>query len=90
MTKREKIIVSAFTGTLMCDFYDLHCYIEEKLGKPVFMHELADPKLIQEIKQASKDEFLAICAKDDEDKQGAHLAPLDKVVELIFELLETS
>lgn len=28
MTKQEKVIVSAYTGVLMCDFADLHEYIE--------------------------------------------------------------
>lgn len=65
MTKREKVVVSAFTGSLMCDFCDRHAYIEEKLGRPVFTHELADSQLIEEIKLAAKDDFLAICAKDD-------------------------
>ena len=32
MTKQEKIVVSAYTGVLMCDFDDLHEYIEDKLG----------------------------------------------------------
>ena len=29
MTKQEKVIVSAYTGVLMCDFADLHEYIEK-------------------------------------------------------------
>lgn len=33
MTKHEKIVVSAYTGVLMCDFDDLHKYIQEKLGR---------------------------------------------------------
>lgn len=49
----------------MCDFDDLRRYIEEKLGKPIFIHELADKQLIEEIKLAAKDEFLAICKKDE-------------------------
>ena len=40
MTKQEKIVVSAYTGVLMCDFKDVHKYIEEKMGRPVFTHEL--------------------------------------------------
>ena len=41
MTKREKCVVSAYTGVLMCDFADLHQYIEQLLGRPVWTHELA-------------------------------------------------
>jgi hypothetical protein len=67
MTKREKIIVSAYTGILMCDFDDLHKYIEEKLGRPVWTHELASEKVVAELKEKSKDDFLAICQSDSDD-----------------------
>lgn len=33
MTKQEAIIVSAYTGFLMCDFGDMHEYIEKKHEK---------------------------------------------------------
>lgn len=59
MTNKEKIIVSAYTGTLMCDFSDLHEYIEEKMGRPVWTHEF--PSLQKLIKELSKDDFLKIC-----------------------------
>ena len=38
MTEKEKIIVSAYTGYLMCDFDKVHQYIEQKLGRPVMMN----------------------------------------------------
>lgn len=62
MTKREKIIVSAYTGYLMCKFDEPHQYIEEKLGRPVYTHELADHAVWDEINKASKADFLALCA----------------------------
>lgn len=61
MTDREKIIVSAYTGVLMCDFNNLHKYIEDILGRPVFTHEMADKSVLDEIKEKSREEFLAIC-----------------------------
>lgn len=67
MTKQEKIIVSAYTGVLMCDFSDMQAYIEEKLGRPVFTHELADVSMQEVIVQAVKGDFLAICNDDWED-----------------------
>lgn len=86
MTKYEKVIVSAFTGSLMCDFVELHAYIEEKLGRPVFTHELANEQIMEEIRLVSKDEFLAICKKDEAD-QGS-LISVDKIVDLLFELFD--
>ena len=67
MTKHEKIVVSAYTGVLMCDFDDLHKYIQEKLGRPVWTHELAAESVWAEIKEKSKEDFLAICQHDDGD-----------------------
>ena len=67
MTKQEKIVVSAYTGVLMCDLDDLHKYIQDKLGRPVWTHELASDAVWQEIKEKSKDEFLAICRGNGDD-----------------------
>lgn len=69
MTKREKIVVSAYTGVLMCNFDDLHKYIEELFGRPVWTHEIANEKVQAEIKEKSKVEFLKICGGDDNRKE---------------------
>lgn len=61
MTNFEKVVVSAYTGVLMCDIADLHSYIEVKLGRPVFTHELADHKVQEEIKRLTKPDFLRLC-----------------------------
>ena len=61
MTKKEKIIVSAYTGYLMYDFEDVQKYIEEKLKRPVFTHELANEKVMEEIREKIKVDFFNIC-----------------------------
>lgn len=63
VTKEAQIIISAYTGILMCDFKDMHEYIEEKLGRRVWVHELADPNVQKEIKEAVKSDFLYLCEK---------------------------
>lgn len=63
MTKEEKLIVSAYTGILMTDFDSLHEFIEKKLGRPVWTHELADDTVVNEIKNAVKKDFLKLCAE---------------------------
>lgn len=60
MTKREAAIVSAYTGILIGAFDDMHAYIEEKLGRPVFTHELADEDVWKEIHTKAKNDFLNI------------------------------
>ena len=61
MTKQEKVIVSAYTGVLMCDFSDVHEYVEKKLGRPIWTHEFADEGLWNKIKEAVKEDFLSLC-----------------------------
>lgn len=66
MTKQEKIIVSAYTCYLMCDFSDLHKYIEEKLGRPVWTHELANEDVHELIREKTRDDFVKLCQGEEE------------------------
>jgi hypothetical protein len=65
MTKREKIVVSAYTGILMCEFNELQEYAEPLLNRPVYTHEFSYSHVVEEIKQRSRAEFLEICKKED-------------------------
>lgn len=66
MTLQERIIVSAYTGYLMCDFSKVHEYIEKTLGRPVWTHELADVRVKEEIRDKTRDAFLALCGNEDD------------------------
>ena len=84
MTKQEKIIVSTYTGVLMCNFDDVHEYIQKKLGRPVFSHELADKDIQKEIKEKSKEEFLEICNREEpEDVVGIINNSVDNALTLL-------
>lgn len=61
MTRREGAILGAYTGILFGKFEDLHAYVEEKLGRPVFTHEFADHITVGKIKDVSRSDFMAIC-----------------------------
>ena len=50
MTKKEAAIISAYTGILLGEFSDMHEYIEQILGRPVFTHQLANEDINNEIK----------------------------------------
>ena len=63
MTKQEKLIVSAYTGVLMTNFDDLHKFIEEKLGRPIQTLELCDEKILNELKEKVKNDFIKLCAE---------------------------
>ena len=60
MTDQERIIVSAYTGYLLCDFPAVHKYVEEKLGRPIWTHEFADEELFKEIQDKCRDDFRAL------------------------------
>jgi hypothetical protein len=60
MTKREGAILSAYTGILLGDFSSMHEYAEEKLGHPIFTHQFADELLVEQLKEASKQDFLDV------------------------------
>lgn len=60
MTKREGAIIGAYTGILVGAFSDLHGYVEEILGRPIFTHEFAFNEINDEIKQKSKSDFMEL------------------------------
>lgn len=61
ITDHDRLVISAYTGYLMCNFSKLHEFIEKTLGRPVFVHELANPSVTKEIQKKLKTEWLAIC-----------------------------
>ena len=65
MTKREKVIVSAYTGYLMCDFQDLHKYVEKLMDRPVFTHEFASSDFEKELRRRAHDDFMKLCMEED-------------------------
>jgi hypothetical protein len=61
MTKQEAIVCSAYTGVLFVkDFSDVHRYIEEIMGRPVWTHEMASKELWAEIKEKARPDFMEI------------------------------
>ena len=64
LTQEQAIVVSGYTGVLICDFGDLHGDIEKRLGRPVWTGEM--PSIEDEIKGAYKDDFLALFPEKDQ------------------------
>ncbi len=61
LTKEQAAIIGAYTGISCGPFGDIHEYVEKKLGRPVWTHELAQPEMWERIKEASLPDLLAIC-----------------------------
>jgi hypothetical protein len=60
VTKREAAIVSAYTGFLLGDFGDMHEYIEEIMGHPVYTHEMGTGVVADQIQAKAKPDFLKL------------------------------
>lgn len=69
MKKREAAIVTAYTDVLIGSFDEAHKYIEEIMQRAVLLHELANNKIIDEIKKRAKDDFCLIVIEDDNGKK---------------------
>ena len=58
--KRAAAIIGAYTVVLSGPFDELHAYVEEVMGRPVFTHEMGVRAIADEIKEKSKPDFLKV------------------------------
>jgi hypothetical protein len=58
MNKREAAIVSAYTGFLCGNFADMHEYVEEVFGYPIFTHQFGDKEFFDQIHEKTKNDFI--------------------------------
>lgn len=63
MTTEEKLIVSAYTGILMTHWGEFHEYAETRLGRPIWTHGFASEEIVNELKEAVREDFLRLCAE---------------------------
>ena len=83
MTDREKAIVMAYTGYTMLAGDKLgiyYQYVQEKLGQSVMTHELAYEEVQDAIKEAAKEDFIAL-AKDNDAPCNGWISVNDKLPE---------
>ena len=59
-TRHQAAVIAAYTGVLCGPFDEFHRYVEKILGRPVWTHEFADDKVVAQIKEASKDDFMKL------------------------------
>ena len=67
MNRHEAIIISAYTSYLLVPFSDVHKYIEEKMGRPVWTHEMGNPEFYEKIRDACREDFLNIEITDGDE-----------------------
>ena len=54
MKKREALVITAYTGTLLCDFSDFQDFASEIIGRPIFTHEIAHEEILEELRKKDK------------------------------------
>lgn len=60
MKKREALVITAYTGTLLCDFSDFQDFASEIIGRPIFTHEIAHGEILEELRKKTSKEFFEI------------------------------
>jgi len=61
LTRREAFVITAFTGTSTTNFGDFQGFAEKILGRPIWTHEFGSQAVWDDLKEATRDEFLDIC-----------------------------
>lgn len=68
MTKKERLIVSAYTGTLMVDWNDLLDFAEEKLGRPILAKETNTEEFAMQLMSTVEDDFMKLCEDEIQER----------------------
>ena len=70
MTKREALIVSAYTGFLLTkDIADYHSFCQETLGRQIWTDEFATESLHDELRKKLKPQIIKIIESETEDNE---------------------
>lgn len=60
LTPEQAAIISAYTGYLIGNFAEMHEYVEKVMGRPVWTHEMGSQVIADQIREASRADFLAL------------------------------
>jgi hypothetical protein len=65
LTREQAAIIGAYTGISAGPFGDIQKYADEKLNTVTFTHQFASETFWKMLKEASKEDFISICALED-------------------------
>lgn len=75
MTKREKLIVSAYTGFMMVTQKELKDFLKELLGREVLLVELENKSIQEKIRDILQPDFIQLCKEDTAEPRSTSDAP---------------
>lgn len=64
LTKEQAIIVSGYTGFLICQFSDLQNDVEKRMGRPVWTHEFGDESFTEQVEDLYREDFIALAPEE--------------------------
>lgn len=64
LTKEQAIIISGYTGVLICNFADLHEDVEKRMGRPVWTHEFGDESFTEKVEDLYRDDFIDLAPEE--------------------------
>lgn len=63
-TKHQAIVLTGFTGTMCCNFSEFHADVEQRMGRPVWVHEFANEDFANKVKELYEEDFFAMIEAD--------------------------
>ena len=67
MTKKEAILLSAYTGYLLVDnIGEVYMFLNDLMGRPVYSHELASEEFMKEVQKRCKSMVMELVDNLDE------------------------
>ena len=70
LSRKDAAIIGAYTGFATGPFEDIQQYAEHVLNRPIWTHEFASTELVEQLRQAAKPDFIALCADRDEQPEA--------------------
>ena len=64
LTKEQAIIISGYTGFLICQFSDLQNDVEKRVGRPVWTHEMGDAQFMENLQALYREDFIALAPEE--------------------------
>lgn len=75
MTLKERVIVEVYTGYCMTspeERDEVYKYMADKMGRPVFTHELASKEIQEQLREKTKDDFIKLCIPESKEELKDH------------------
>lgn len=61
LNKYQAIVITGYTGIMMCDFSSFHADVESRFGRSIWTHEFGNKEFMKEVEEMYKGEFLDLC-----------------------------